>query len=335
MNLQPEHINVQTGSYYLNYTTPLCLKNTSGIFRGKYFIGPSSLCPMLLWLLPWFFLTSCEKAINFQLNDSAEKLVVEGIIEDDQDPRVVLTRSLGYFSNLSPELLANAFVRNAEIRISNGVETRLLKEYADTLYADIVLYHYSIDTLNEPPFKGQQGGRYTLNIKAEGKEYSSVTTIPLLTKTMDSIWWKPAPNNPDSSLVILMGRFTDPPGYGNYIRYFTKVNNWTFLPALASVFDDQVVDGTRYNFQVDKGVDRNEEIDFENYAYFTRGDSVTVKFCNIDKATYDFWRTLEYSYSSIGNPFSSPTKVQSNIQGGALGYFGGYAVQYVSIVIPE
>jgi hypothetical protein len=280
-------------------------------------------------------LASCEKAINFKLNDTTEKVVLEAKIEDGQNPTVVLTHSLSYFKNLSPEILENAFVRNAEIQISNGSETRTLKEYADTLYADIVLYHYAIDTLNEPPFRGEQGKQYTLDIKAEGKTYKAVTTIPLLTKTMDSIWWKPAPNNPDTTLVILMGRFTDPPGYGNYIRYFTRVNDWNFLPGLASVFDDQVVDGTQYNFQVDKGVDRNEEIDFENYAYFSRGDSVTVKFCNIDKATYDFWRTLEYSYSSIGNPFSSPTRVQSNIQGGALGYFGGYAVQYVSIVIPE
>ena len=59
-----------------------------------------------------------------------------------------------------------------------------------------------------------------------------------------------------------------------------------------------------------------------------RGDSVTVKLANIDKATYDFWRTMEYNYQSIGNPFSSPTVVMSNISNDALGYFGGYAAQY-------
>jgi hypothetical protein len=87
--------------------------------------------------------------------------------------------------------------------------------------------------------------------------------------------------------------------------------------------------------QVERGVNRNEEIDFDTYSYFNRGDSVTVKFTNIDKATFDFWRTMEYSYSSIGNPFASPTKVISNIKGGGLGYFGGYATQYISLVIPE
>jgi hypothetical protein len=73
----------------------------------------------------------------------------------------------------------------------------------------------------------------------------------------------------------------------------------------------------------------------EDYSFFRLGDTVTVKFTNIDKTTYDFWRTMEYSYSSIGNPFSSPTKVLGNIHGGALGYFGGYAVQYKSLVIAK
>jgi hypothetical protein len=63
------------------------------------------------------------------------------------------------------------------------------------------------------------------------------------------------------------------------------------------------------------------------------GDSATIKLCNIDKASYEFWRTFEYTARSIGNPFSSPTSVIGNISNGALGYFGGYAVQYKSIII--
>jgi hypothetical protein len=60
-----------------------------------------------------------------------------------------------------------------------------------------------------------------------------------------------------------------------------------------------------------------------------------VKFANIDKATFDFWRTMEYNYQSIGSPFSSPTEVLGNVSNGALGYFGGYAVQYISLKVPE
>ena len=56
---------------------------------------------------------------------------------------------------------------------------------------------------------------------------------------------------------------------------------------------------------------------------------------NITKSTFDFWNTFEFSYQSVGNPFSSPTKVLSNITNGALGYFGGYAAQFKTIIIPK
>ena len=169
----------------------------------------------------------------------------------------------------------------------------------------------------------------------DGNEYNSMTTIPELNKKLDSLWWKPSPYNPDTTKVILMTKVTDPPGFGNYIRYFTRTGQGAFFPGFNSVFDDQIVDGSTYEIEVERGVNRNEELDIENYSFFNRGDTVTVKFCNIDKATYDFWRTMEYSYASIGNPFSSPTRVSNNVQGGALGYFGGYAVQYKSIIIPK
>jgi len=132
-----------------------------------------------------------------------------------------------------------------------------------------------------------------------------------------------------------MGKFTDPKGYGNYLRYFTKVNSERYLPGALSVFDDDLTDGTTYDFQIDQGIDRNNRPKEDDYGYFKRGDTVTVKLANIDKGTYDFWRTLEFAYQSVGNPFSSPVKVLSNVSNGALGAFCGYGVQYKSIVIPK
>ena len=279
-----------------------------------------------------FLLFSCERAIDLIPQNASEKLVVEAVIEEGRAPKVILTRSLGYFKSISPELLVNSFVRNAKVEVRNRDSSIILQEFADTLAPGIVFYYYSTDTASTD-FRGIQGEEYSLKISAENQVYTAKTTIPYLRKTMDSIWWKPAP---DTSMgrVIVMGKFTDPPGYGNYIRYFTKINSEPFYPGLNSVFDDQVVDGQVYNFQVDRGVNRNMEFDFEDYAFFDIGDYVVVKFCNIDKATFDFWRTLEYSYSTIGSPFSTPTRVMSNISGGALGYFGGYSVQYYSIQIP-
>jgi hypothetical protein len=288
-----------------------------------------------LTLLSLVLFSSCEKTISFRPNDVEQKLVVEATIEDGKAPRVFLTHSQNYFSTVTPEILANYFVHDAKISISNGEKTHLLKEYSVVTGPGLNFYYYSTDSTSmSTVFGGEQGKSYSMTIESAGKTYTSNTTIPVLAKKLDSLWWQPAPDNPDTSLVVLMGRSTDPPGFGNYIRYFTSVNEEAFYPGLNSVFDDQIVDGKTYDIQIEKGVDRNLPIDFENYAFFSHGDSVTVKLCNIDKATYDFWRTIEYSYASIGNPFSSPTRVLGNISGGALGYFGGYSVQYISLKIP-
>jgi len=290
----------------------------------------------LVALVVLFVFVSCEKAISFKPNESTPELVVEATIEVGGYPTVLLSNSFNFFSKISLEMLANSFVHNAEITISNGTLTQRLKEYQVPLNGTYSLYYYSVDSASiATAFKGVPGKAYNMTIKSGGKEYTARTTIPFLTKRVEELSWETVRKKDDSSKVILYGEFTDPPGLGNYIRYFTSTNGGPFFPGLNSVFDDQVVDGTNYKVQIEQGVNRNEDIDFEEYSFFERGDSIIVKMTNIDKVCFDFWRTIEYSYSSIGNPFSSPTKVLSNISGGALGYFGGYAVQYKAINIPK
>lgn len=282
------------------------------------------------------FLTGCEKSITFTPDTAEQSLVVEATIENGEAPLVILTNSLNYFSEITPAALAGSFVHNADVVISNGVKNHKLKEYEIPVGGGLSVFYYSTDSSNMgSSFVGEFATNYTLRIKVNGKEHLANTTLPALAKRIDSLWWKNAPDKEDSNKAVIMVKTTDPPGLGNYIRYFTRVNKEEFLPGLNSVFDDQIVDGKSYSIQVDQGVNRNEEFDFDEYAFFNKGDTVTLKLCNIDKATFDFWRTMEYSYSSIGNPFSSPTKVLGNISGGALGYFGGYAADYKTIVIPK
>jgi len=300
------------------------------------FIQKGLFSPRVFFIMTALFFFSCEKPIDFVPNESTPELVVEATIEDGEYPRVLLSNSFSFFSEISLDMLVNSFVRGAEITISNGAKTHRLKEYVVPLSGSYKLYYYSVDSADVATlFKGEQGKSYAMKVKVSGKEYNATTTIPFLTKKIDSLSWETVKKKDDTSKVILYGQTTDPPGLGNYIRYFTSTNGGPFFPGLNSVFDDQIVDGESYKVQIEQGVNRNEEIDFEEYSFFERGDSIVVKMTNIDRATYDFWRTIEYSYSSIGNPFSSPTKVLTNVDGGALGYFGGYSVQYISIIIPK
>ena len=289
---------------------------------------------LLAGIVVWI-LTGCEKKIDFRLRDETPKLVVEAVIENDAAPRVTLMKSFGYFSSLSPQLLTQGFVHNAEVYVSNGNLTHKLKEYSIPVAPGIQLYYYSTDSSNlSTAFVGELNHNYDLKIVAEGKEYTSSTTIPKITKKIDSLWWKPVPNSTDTTKAVVLVKATDPAGYGDYIRYFTKINSQPlFLAPVNSVFDDLFIDGTTYEVQIQPGIDRNS--DSAENDFFFRGDTVTFKISNIDKTHFDFWRTWEFSYASVGNPFSTPTKILGNISNQALGYFGGYASQYRTLIIPH
>ena len=287
------------------------------------------------FLLLLLLLTACERDVTITPVDAASKLVVDAEIENNRPPVILLSKSLNFFSSIDSAELVRSFVRNANVTIREGNTVYQMKEFEIRGANGNRVFYYSNDPANPQQLSGQYGKKYLLTIQVDGQTYTGETTIPLLTKTIDSLWWKKAPNNEDTTKVVLLGRVTDPPGLGNYIRYFTSVNRQPFLPGLNSVFDDNIIDGKTYEIQIDKGVNRNEEIEFEEYGFFKKGDTATIKLCNIDKSTYDFWRTWEFNFQSIGNPFSSPGKVINNISNGAVGAFCGYAAQYKSLIIPK
>ena len=285
-------------------------------------------------LLLSLVLFSCEKDINFKLDESQPTLVVNGEIEQGQPPRIVLTKSLGFFSELSADMLLNSFVRNADVTLSNGSVTHQLREYQVPLAPGVNLYYYGIDSSNlSTAFLGELNKTYSLKIVSEGKTYESVTTIPDLDWVPDSIYFKPQPQNVDTNARVMFIKATEPAGLGNYLRYFTKINDQPFYPPFNSVFSDEVIDGTTYTVQVDIGFDRNTEFQ-PGKSLIKKGDTLSLKFCNIDRNTYKFWNTWEFASQSLGNPFSQPSKVLGNVSNGALGAFCGYAAWYNTYIIP-
>ena len=287
----------------------------------------------LFFVLFAALLLSCEKNINFDLKESPNVLVVDAQIENDKAPTVILTKSFSYFSKIDPQLLAQSFVHDAAVYVSNGVLTHKLKEYSYPLVPGYMAYVYSIDSASlATAFSGAFNTVYTLKIISEGKEYNAAVKIPSLATFPDSVYFKQAPFIPDTNKRSMFVKAHDPVGLGNYVRYFTKRNSNPFWPGQASVYSDEVIDGTTYDVSFPQGIDRNDPPKADSN-FYNRGDTVTLKFCNIDKSTYTFWSTWEFAYQSIGNPFSQPNKVVGNISNGALGVFCGYAAWYRTQVV--
>ncbi len=284
-------------------------------------------------IISFFLASSCEKDINIELDPSQPKVVVDATIENGGNPIVYLSQSVDYFTKINAEVLSEAFLHEAKIIVSDGSRQIQLKEYSFTSATGVMVYYYSVrpQDLN---FLGKVNSSYTMSIEVNGERYEAATTIPDTTRRIDSLWYQPVPFSKDPDEMNVFIKATDRPGLGDYIRYFTKVNGQPYLPGFNSVYDDQIIDGRTYTIAIDKGFDKNAGFN-DSTAYFKRGDTVMIKLCNIDKQTYDFWRTFEFSFQSIGNPFSSPTRILSNFNNDALGYFGGYAAQYKRVIIPK
>lgn len=280
-------------------------------------------------------LTSCEKEVLFKMPKFDEVLVVEGRIETGLPPFILLTKNSSYYGKTSLSDIGNTFVHNAIVRVSDGIDTVTLTELTfDTAGVSVGIYTdptFFFDT-TLTKIKGKPNTTYYLWVEAEGKKVSAVTTIPT-SYPLDSIWYMEnvVTNRPD--LIRLMCRYTDPPEPGQYVRYFTRRNSGEFLPGFGSVFDDNIINGTTFDFPLDRGVNRNDTAVFTDYGYFYKGDTVTVKWCNIDYFTYKFFRTLEFELNS-GGPFSSPVIIQGNINGG-LGVWAGYNPSFKTIIIPQ
>jgi len=141
------------------------------------------------------------------------------------------------------------------------------------------------------------------------------------------------PNPDNDSLLVVRCNLSVPDTFGNYVRYFTQRNNEPlYAPLTSSVWDDKLFVGTTLDLPLERGQSPLDDIDFATYSFFWKGDTVVLKWCNITKPHFDFWRTLESDGGD--SPFSTPVIKKSNIVGDGVGVWGGYAATYDTIILP-
>ncbi len=298
-------------------------------------------------------LAGCERIITLDLPYVEEQIVVEGGIETGLPPIVILTRSIGFYGDTDLDALQNLYVRDATITVSNG-ETSielleiclddipeelqpLVAEFFGITADSLATFNFNICVytdpgllLGAPTMLGEDGKTYNLTIEAEGKVLTSTTTIPPAVP-LDSVFYRPNENPDADTLVRVFAHLSDPPAPGNYYRLFVSRNNGAFEADFFSVTDDLVFNGLSLDFTINRPADPEEDFTSETFGYYFVGDTVSVKLCSIDQASFNFWNTLENDTGG-GSPFSSIVIVDTNIEGGQ-GIWCGYGAAVTSVVI--
>ena len=297
-----------------------------------------------------FTQTSCETEIDLNLPAPEPKIVVEGYIEQDRQPYVLLTRNAPYFGEIDLNDPESYLVRGATVIVSNNgqeeilpeiclflldlpvdLQQQILNEIGIPLSAAQEVPNICFYTSLSPQIVGQIGETYELRVITDEEELTARTKIPDFL-TLDTIWYQRHEDPKLDSLFLMFGKYTDPDTIGNYIRYSSKRNREPFYGLW--VIDDRLINGKTVTIPLRRGQSRFDEIDFTDFGYFTAWDTVVVRWSSIDKAHFDFWNTMEFEMAPVG-PFATPTIIKSNIEGG-LGIWGGAAVFYDTIVInPE
>jgi hypothetical protein len=209
---------------------------------------------------------------------------------------------------------------------------------------DTTLPHFKIDGfgtvgINLSEFNiaeiGELNTHYKLSISIpksndmDAFELTSETKI-LTAGSFDSIWAIHRSTDITDSFARIYIKRTDNINTKDYYRYFTSSNNGAFLPGYNSSFNDDFTNGITYDFPISAGYNKNDTsiASFKNFGYFKLGDTVVLKLSAIDNDVFDFWQTADNAYSNLGNPFAAPSNVKSNIKGGGLGIWCGYASAY-------
>lgn len=301
------------------------------------------------WCVMIISLTSCETEFTPEITTEVNDIVVEGYIEAGENarpPYVILTRAVPFFATLAVDNFNDFFVHDAIIKVSDGEEIVSLTELClgdlSSEQKALAGEFLGIDATNlginfciyidlTQSLIGELGKTYELNILAEGQELQSSTFIPAHVP-LDSLRFVSPMGLALDSLVELRGSLTDIGGRADFYRFFSGRGNEPLRPSFNSVADDLFFDGQVLEIPIPRTYPDSVEFDPVTFGLFEKGDSITVKWMNIDEATFDFWNTLEFNAANQG-PFSSYTKIESNIEGG-LGIWGGYSVSYYNIIAP-
>lgn len=293
---------------------------------------------------------SCSKNITIKVPETESQIVIDGYIESNGLPIVVLTTTVGYFSETGTDDLYGNFIHDATVTVTVDGEVFPLEELCvgdipDSLLplfieltglfiaadspADVCIY-----TSLDFSLLGEAGKTYILNVETDTNSLSAVTTIPNIT-SLDSVWFKVEGNL--DSLGYAWAQISDPDTIGNNYRWSARrinhnadgeVKDPVFLPPFNSVIDDQFFNGLTFEFNSTRGLlPYSQSPDDEGIEafFFKVGDTIAVKGMSIDLATFQFFRSYYSELGNQGSPFASPASLKTNVVGG-LGVWAGYGV---------
>jgi hypothetical protein len=248
-------------------------------------------------LLITLTLASCEKVINVDLKNAEPKIVIEGAVDNSGNPaKVMISKSVAFSVNNNYPSVTGAIVK-----------------VTDNLGNSFTLTESPNGTYTNASLIGVPGRTYTLNVTAEGKNYTAISQMPSIvafdTLLQDKIIF-------NKLIKFVTAVFDDPQGFGNYYNFIVTVNGKRNknIFTLDDIYQDG---GTLENQLIDQDAD------------LKTGDVVQVEMQCINKLTYKYLLGLE----DLAGGNTVPANPDNNLSNSALGYFSAHTAEKKLITI--
>lgn len=252
------------------------------------------------------FLSSCEKVIEYNLDSSEAVVVIEATITSNKEPFTVLvSKTTPYFGATTTSQVSGAKV---SVRAENGKQKYFTEQSPGV---------YKLEKAN-----AFTNNWYVVEVEYEGVTYSARSYLNDFVPIVDfSISYFDGFGVFDSGYKI-NSFIRDPAGVENYYRLKMYVNGKTVNDeGEIDIYSDKLFDGKVI------GLVQNSSVVFD------KNDTVVVELQAIDKATYDYFSTLESIAGIEIVQSASPSNPVSNFNNGALGYFSAYSFDRRTVVI--
>ncbi len=307
---------------------------------------------LLILFLSIILLSGCEKDISFSGKELPPKMVVNSMINAKSDTnRIKISESVFVFANQQAGI-----VENPEIHLY--INGRACNQIWQDSIAGVHTYYKFVSQLNAGD-KIEFSAHTPQHGTVKGHDYIPSNSVEI--KNIDYSWfWKD-----NYQYLRLYVTIKDSPLERNFYRIIAKSNSdivhpsiqkphdsWTLhevfiddemlfnepaeteeggkVPHLYRIFTDDLFQGKEYTLNV---YIRLEDFTiFPHYDYIRQ--RVKVEIHSLSEKLYRSLRSQELASGTIGDIFSEPVKIYSNMQGG-YGILGAYTTTEKVVQVAE
>jgi hypothetical protein len=263
--------------------------------------------PVFYFGISILFIASCEKVIDVPLEESERRMVIEGVMRDQPGNNYVLISKTGsVYDESNFEKISGAAVTVAD---GSGTVYTLTEVPGEP-------GKYTNATL-----QAQADNSYSLSVLAGGETITS-TCKTFFTPVLDSLFYIEQIGSfgvgSDTTYLVFFN-FADQESQDNYYR----VNAW--------------INGTKEDFYYIANDDLFSGQTYTQPIYGStveKGDTVLIELISFDESNYTYFYSM--MTATTEGPFApTPSNPVSNLDGNAIGYFGAYTTDTMSIIIPQ